>query len=97
VIQPTPDLTRPQPAAEGPVCGWDDTLGHAALPCGQPADHHILLTPRVAVLLCDPHMRQTAAAHVWHDRHPARPACAHDGHTWQPDRCTTPDTTTKET
>jgi hypothetical protein len=91
VIEPFPTLTRPATPTEGLACGWDDTLPDLTVPCGEPAAWHIWITTGphpTAVLLCDPHTALYRTAHVWHDHHPARPACAQAGHTWHHDHCT---------
>jgi hypothetical protein len=97
MIEPFPTLTQPAGPAAGLTCGWDDTLPDLTVPCGEPAAWHIRWTPGTesggitrfpASLACDPHMDQIAAHHVWHNRHPATPACAQHDSTWHHDHCT---------
>lgn len=85
-MYPTPRLTGHQPPEAGLVCGTN--LPSLGVPCGEPAAWHVLYATPVqdatvdTALLCDPHTDQTAAHHVWHDRHPTTPACAAHNATW---------------
>jgi hypothetical protein len=56
-----------------------------APPCGRPATWHIAwtLTPGVASsFVCDPHMDDVRAEHVYADRHPLSAACPLPAMTW---------------
>ena len=99
-MYPTPRLTGPQPAQAGLVCGTN--LPSLGVPCGEPAAWHILYAPPVqdatvdTALACPTHMDQVATHHVWHERHPATPACATDHATWHyglHNHCTTTEET----
>lgn len=97
-MYPTPTSRGVQAPAPEPLCGTP-LRSLSGTHCGDPAVWHIRWehgttdTEGVvwfdASLVCDPHMTEHAANHVWHDRHPAGPACSYPDPTWQPTGCTT--------
>ncbi|MFF4900516.1 hypothetical protein [Streptomyces sp. NPDC001068] len=75
----------------GPLLPMDGTTtcrvhdSETAPPCGQPGSWHIAwtLNPGVASsIVCDAHMADIRAEHVYADRHPLGAACPLPGMTW---------------